>query len=58
MVSRFTTILALLSCLAGVARASEPLPFGAADFAPSPAKPVGFRADGNGWYPAASPPLE
>jgi hypothetical protein len=29
--------------------------YGAADFVPTPERPVGFQADGNGWYPGAAP---
>jgi hypothetical protein len=29
--------------------------FGAADFVPTPETPIGFQADGNGWYPGATP---
>jgi hypothetical protein len=29
--------------------------YGAADFKPTPQQPVGFQADGNGWYPGATP---
>lgn len=35
-----------------------PPAYGAADFVPSPAHPVGFCADGNGWYEGAEPPAE
>ncbi len=33
-------------------------PYGAETFIPSPEAPIGFRADGNGWYPGATPPVE
>ena len=29
--------------------------YGAADFKPTPQQPIGFQADGNGWYPGATP---
>ena len=40
------------------ANAAEPrsVPnYGAADFKPTPQQPIGFQADGNGWYPGATP---
>ena len=33
-------------------------PYGAADFVPTAQTPIGYRADGNGWYPGANPPIE
>ena len=58
-----TTSVALLAALglalaAGAAKAAEPpsVPnYGAADFRPTPEQPIGFQADGNGWYPGATP---
>ncbi|HEY3318877.1 MAG TPA: PQQ-binding-like beta-propeller repeat protein [Planctomycetota bacterium] len=32
-------------------------PLGSREFSPSPQRPVGWRGDGNGRYPAAEPPL-
>jgi hypothetical protein len=29
--------------------------YGAADFMPTPEQAIGFQADGNGWYPGATP---
>lgn len=49
--------LSLLACLAPVG-ASEVPRYGAADFVPTPETPIGFRADGNGWYPGATPPAQ
>jgi len=37
---------------------AEPLPYGHADFVPTPQRPMDFRAGGNGWYPGATPPTE
>lgn len=37
--------------------AAEP-PMGSADFVPTPDRPVGFRGDGSGIYPGATPPTE
>ncbi len=35
---------------------TPPVPnYGAADFKPTPQQPIGFQADGNGWYPGATP---
>jgi hypothetical protein len=38
--------------------AAEPPPYGAADFVPTPQRPIGFRGDGTGRFPGAMPPLE
>ena len=51
-----------LSCtltlaLAGSLSAAEPPRYGAADFVPTPERPVGYRGDGSGIYPGATPPL-
>jgi outer membrane protein assembly factor BamB len=40
--------------------AADPVPeamprYGAEDFRPTPEQPIGFQADGNGWYPGATP---
>jgi len=51
----------ILTGLFGVVCAGEssPVPpYGAADFMPTAQTPIGFRADGNGWYPGANPPIE
>ena len=45
--------------LAGPARpvlAAAPEPVGSRDFRPSASRPIGFRGDGTGVYPGASPP--
>lgn len=36
----------------------KPLPYGHADFLPTPERPLGYRGDGSGVYPAATPPLQ
>jgi hypothetical protein len=48
-----TTTLAALSALC----AAEPL-LGGRDFVPTPARPVGFRGDGTGCFPGATPPTQ
>jgi hypothetical protein len=48
----------LLLALAGVLHAAEHPNYGAEDFLPTPQTPIGFQADGNGWYPGATPPTE
>lgn len=63
-----TAILALTSALLAAdlsavasAKVDPPTPvppYGAADFVPTAETPIGFRADGNGWYPGATPPVE
>jgi outer membrane protein assembly factor BamB len=45
----------LLLALAGSLCAAEQPRYGAADFKPTPQQPIGFQADGNGWYPGATP---
>jgi len=58
MKHRWIEVAFLLTSALGLAHGAERPSFGAADFLPTPDQPVGFRADGNGWYPAATPPLE
>jgi hypothetical protein len=41
--------------LAATLSAAEPPRYGAEDFLPTPQTPIGFQADGNGWYPGATP---
>ncbi len=53
---RFGLLTSLLSAVS--VHGAEPLRHGAADFVPSRQNPIGFRADNNAWYPAATPPLE
>jgi outer membrane protein assembly factor BamB len=45
----------LLLALAGSLYSAEPPRYGAEDFLPTPQTPIGFQADGNGWYPGATP---
>lgn len=51
-------------CVAAALPAAEPrvrpagVPFGHADWRPSPTDPVGFAGQGNNWYPGATPPTE
>lgn len=42
----------------GTAARGESWPFGHRRFYPSPERPIGFRADGNGWFPGATPVTE
>ena len=46
--------------LAGIVRAADPSerPLGHQDFYPSAQRPVGFRGDGNGYFPGATPVTE
>ena len=44
----------LLAGLAGAATPAE-TPLGHKDFYPSPELPIGFRGDGNGYFPGATP---
>ncbi len=56
---RFSSLTCAGLCvLAVTARASEVPRYGAAEFVPTPETPIGFRADGNGWYPGATPPAQ
>jgi hypothetical protein len=45
----------MLNC---ILRASESVPYGHKDFVPTPERPLGWRADNNGYYPGATPPTE
>lgn len=49
--------LVLLALGIGSHAAAVPVP-GSSEHLPTPDSPTGFRADGNGWYPAATPPLQ
>jgi len=61
---KFSLILLLISAsLYGPVNAGEKLSpatpnYGSADFAPSAEHPIGWRANGNGYYPGANPPVE
>lgn len=37
---------------------AAPVPLGAAEFRPTPERPIGWRGDGTGCYPGATPPTE
>ena len=50
-------ILLILAVIALVAHAAEP-ELGSADFQPTPERPFGWRGDGTGRFPGATPPLE
>ena len=54
---RVCIVLTLVGiCCWGSAVAGNGEPgYGAEDLVPSPEKPIGFQADGNGWYPGAAP---
>ena len=56
MAGRFSTILLGLA-FAGSSWAAD-VPFGHADWLPSPADPVGHAGQGANWYPGATPPTE
>ena len=45
-------------CLAGAQAGSADVPLGHKDFYPSDARPIGFRGDGSGAYPGATPVAE
>ena len=51
-------LTALSLMLAVVAASASEAPFGSPDFQPSPERPMGFAADGGGWYPGATPVVE
>ena len=54
-------LLITLTCLfQGSAGAEDtaPAPYGHRDFYPSPERPIGFRGDGNGHFPGATPVLQ
>ncbi len=39
-------------------RGAEPVPYGSQDYEPSPERPMGWRGDGSGRFPGATPCLE
>lgn len=49
---------AIFLAMVAYASAAEPPPLGHKDFYPSPQHPVGFRGDGNGCFPGATPVAE
>ena len=51
----FYTILLFLFCLPGTTWSAD-APLGSPKFRPSPERPVGWRGDGTGRYPGATPP--
>jgi len=53
-----TAILTMTGTLFAADSSTPVPPYGAADFLPTAQTPIGFRADGNGWYPGATPPVE
>jgi outer membrane protein assembly factor BamB len=57
--SRLAALLVLAVLFADEkTRVSDKAPLGSPEFHPSAEKPVGWRGDGSGRFPAASPPLE
>jgi len=52
--------MSVILVMATLATAAEPteVPLGHKDFYPSPERPVGFRGDGNGCFPGATPVTE
>ena len=53
-----TCLLVVPLFLSTLASAAPPAPLGAPSFLPTPDQPVGWRGDGTGRYPGATPPLE
>jgi hypothetical protein len=51
---RVRAIVGLLSAVVGAAAAAD-LRYGHSDFVPTPEQPIGFCADGNSWFPGATP---
>lgn len=49
-------LLASLTGFVFSAQAAAPAPLGSPQFVPSPERPVGWRGDGTGRYPGATPP--
>lgn len=47
--------VAVVVTAAGSADAAQAVPYGHRDFYPSPERPLGFRGDGNGHFPGATP---
>jgi outer membrane protein assembly factor BamB len=51
-------LVVLLGDSGGASAAETGPPLGAANFLPSPERPVGWRGDGTGRFPAATPPVQ
>src|SRR5262245_9264261 len=59
MITRLAAALILLALVPDEkTRVSDKAPLGSPEFHPSADKPVGWRGDGSGRFPAATPPLE
>ena len=52
---RFTLMSLVVAFLSPLAAAEEPAPLGHRDFYPTSDRPVGYRGDGNGYFPGADP---
>ena len=50
-----TSVIAVVWVVHSVSAAAEQVPLGHKDFYPSPDRVIGFRGDGNGTYPGATP---
>jgi hypothetical protein len=48
----------LMACAVAGAAAGADLPLGHKDFVPTPERPVGWRGDGSGCFPGATPPTQ
>jgi len=57
-ISLVSTVGLLLGVISLSAFAEEPPPYGHKDFYPSAERPIGFRGDGNGSFPGATPVTE
>ncbi|MFP4053819.1 MAG: hypothetical protein ACLFV7_08150 [Phycisphaerae bacterium] len=57
---RFRTMPAIAGLLlvASIVHADQKPALGSKDFYPSDGRPVGYRGDGNGWFPGATPVTE
>lgn len=55
--SMAAVVLAIVCVADGRADPPDKPPLGSADFVPTPDRPMGWRGDGNGRFPAADPPL-
>lgn len=51
-------LVSLLTLASAVPSRAEEVPYGHRDFYPSPERPLGFRANGNGCFPGATPVTE
>ena len=57
VIGAMAVVLAILCVPRSHAERADKPPLGSPDYAPTPDRPMGWRGDGSGRFPAANPPL-